>query len=131
MPSFRSVFLLATATLASFTSALPLSTSSLPVVGSIAGGLPALPVRGLPALPALPALPGLGLRHIPDVQSGVPKDALKDVGAGKRGDPTPQSLPCVLEALEAKLQDICDDLSMLLAVLPMIIGVLLTRLLLS
>lgn len=128
MPSFRSVFLLATATLASFTSALPLSTSSLPVVGSIAGGLPALPVRGLPALPALP---GLGLRHIPDVQSGVPKDALKDVGAGKRGDPTPQSLPCVLEALEAKLQDICDDLSMLLAVLPMIIGVLLTRLLLS
>jgi hypothetical protein len=128
MPSFRSVFLLATATLASFTSALPLSTSSLPVVGSLAGGLPALPVRGLPALPALP---GLGLRHIPDVQSGVPKDALKHVGAGKRGDPTPQSLPCVLEALEAKLQDICDDLSMPLAVLPMIIGVLLTRLLIS
>ena len=103
MPSFRTIFLLATAAFASFTYAAPMGEVSSgqlsPVTGATSNGA---------TLPqalnnANPNAGGLGLP--------VPKPATSNQVVQKR-DSTPDSLPVILQALEAKLKGILDELSM-------------------
>jgi len=141
MPSLRTIFLLATATLASFTSAVPqnLPAGDLVDIGVIASVvIDVLPVSALEtpkpnAIGVVSDYGGVDPRHV--VDSDVDTSALvgkieqekrslvsaaadleirplDGIEQEKRGDDEPDSLPVVLLILEASLRGILDDLSM-------------------
>ncbi|KAF8233867.1 hypothetical protein L208DRAFT_870194 [Tricholoma matsutake] len=114
MPSIRTMFFLATATLASFVSAAP--------VGAIPGTdlLNNLPVPGTSNLLGNLPVPGTSnlAGNLP-VRANIefPRASV-DVGAEveTRGASTPESLPAILEALEKALHEILDELNTVIGV---------------
>jgi len=120
MPSLRTIFLVATAALASFAYAAPVGPSPFPgdsmsaPAGDASSPLPEGPPKGpWPShdeaeKPSTNVLDD-AMHLIGDAIDGTIKSTL---GHGKRGEPKPEpdSLPVILLALEAKLQDISKRL---------------------
>ncbi|GLB41227.1 hypothetical protein LshimejAT787_0904420 [Lyophyllum shimeji] len=116
MPSFRTVFAVAATAFAALTSAAPIDTPALP--GALTGAINNVPVKADTVTSNLPDINGLpGLSGLTGITGGVTNGVnVPNTPAPLRRDGQLQSLPEILNDLQAKLTTVSDKLTTVVGV---------------